>query len=382
VHVLYVIDSLAPGGAESSLAAIAPHYAARGVRLDVGFFHDRPGVGDRLQAAGAGLHHLGSAGGRIAWARRARGLVRSLAPDLVHTTLFEADVAGRVAGVTAGVPVVSSLVNPEYGPEQFADPRLKWYKLRAAQAVDVLTARGVRRFHSISRYVADVMAPRLLISRRRVEIVPRGRDPRALGERSPGRGADARARIGISDDDILVFAAARQEHQKGLDILLEAFARVSRDVPEARLVIAGREGDQSALLRESVTRLGLTGSARFLGARPDVLDLICAAEVFVAPSRWEGLGSVLLEAMGLEAPIVASDLPAIGEMVRDGESAILVPPEDPVALGDAITSMLRDRAHATALAAAALEEFRRRFTIERVADQMVSFYEAAVATRS
>jgi glycosyltransferase involved in cell wall biosynthesis len=221
-----------------------------------------------------------------------------------------------------------------------------------------------------------------LISRRRVEIVPRGRDPRALGERSPGRGADARARIGISDDDILVFAAARQEHQKGLDILLEAFARVSRDVPEARLVIAGREGDQSALLRESVTRLGLTGSARFLGARPDVLDLICAAEVFVAPSRWEGLGSVLLEAMGLEAPIVASDLPAIGEMVRDGESAILVPPEDPVALGDAITSMLRDRAHATALAAAALEEFRQRFTIERVADQMVSFYEAAVATRS
>jgi glycosyltransferase involved in cell wall biosynthesis len=306
-------------------------------------------------------------------------LVRSLRPDLVHTTLFESDVAGRIAAVSARVPVVSSLVNPEYGPEQFADPRLKWYKLRAAQAVDVTTARGVRRFHSISAYVAEVMAPRLFISRRRIDIIPRGRDPRALGARSPERSADARARIEVPPEGPLVFAAARQEHQKGLDVLLEAFASVRGDVPEARLVIAGREGDQTPLLRASVARLGLQESARFLGPRTDVLDLITAADVFVAPSRWEGLGSVLLEAMAFEAPIVASDLPAIGEIVRDGESALLVAPEDPGALAAATASLLQDRARATALADAALAEFRERFTIERVADQMLSFYEVAIA---
>jgi glycosyltransferase involved in cell wall biosynthesis len=98
----------------------------------------------------------------------------------------------------------------------------------------------------------------------------------------------------------------------------------------------------------------------------------------VVPSRWEGFGSVLLEAMALEAPVVASDLPAIREVVADGATALLVPPEQPVALAAAVAATLADPASAAERARRARERFRERFTIDRVADGMVEFYRRAL----
>lgn len=379
MHVLYVIDSLAPGGAERSLAALAPRYAARGVALDVAYLKERPGVQGELVRAGATLFSLAGSGGRAGWVRRATRLVRRRRPDLVHTTLFEADIAGRVAASLAGVPVVSSLVNPEYGPEQLSDPRLSRWKVRGARLVDALTARRVARFHAITSYVADVMAGRLGLRRDRIDVVPRGRDPEELGRRSPERRAAARDGMGVGPETAVVLAAARHEHQKGLDVLLEAFPLVLREVPSARLVVAGREGNQTPLLRTAVERLGLAGAVRFLGVRDDVPDLLCAADVFVLPSRWEGLGSVLLEAMALEAPIVASDVPAVREVVGDGEEARLVPPERPDALASRIVATLADARGAADRARRARARFLQRYTIDRVADQMIAFYDRSVS---
>jgi FAD/FMN-containing dehydrogenase len=118
VRLLYLIDSLGPGGAERSLAAMAPGYVGRGIELEVAFLHDRRGLQDELERAGARLCSLAGPGGRPGWMRRVRRLLTVRRPDLVHTTLFEADLAGRVGARLAGVPVVSSLVNVAYGPEQ------------------------------------------------------------------------------------------------------------------------------------------------------------------------------------------------------------------------------------------------------------------------
>ena len=117
MHVLYVIDSLdRPGGAEQALAAMAPPLVAAGVRLDIAYLTERPGFQDDLRAAGAEVFPVIESDRR----RRTRGLaslVRERRPDLVHTTLYEADLAGRVAATMTRTPVVSSLVNVAYGPE-------------------------------------------------------------------------------------------------------------------------------------------------------------------------------------------------------------------------------------------------------------------------
>ncbi len=317
MHVLYLIDSLAMGGAERSLATMAPNLVDAGVRLDVGYLRERPGLHDALRASGATLFPLDGPGGRAGGLRRVRRLLGDRRPDLVHTTLFEADLLGRIAGRLARVPVVSSLVTEGYGPAHAAEPGLRRWKVRAAQVADAATARSVARFHVPAEHIADTMARRLRVPRNRFDVVPRGRDPEALGRRSEDRRRAVRARLEVGDEVPLIVAVARQEHAKGLDVLVEAFGSVRPERPDARLLVAGAVGNATALLRERVSRGDLDGSVVFLGTRDDVPDLLCAADVFVLPSRREGSPGVVLEALALEAPVVASDLPGVRE-VFDG----------------------------------------------------------------
>jgi glycosyltransferase involved in cell wall biosynthesis len=379
VRVLYVIDSLAPGGAESSLVALARLYPARAVELEVAYLHDRPGLHEALKATGARLTSLAGAGGRRGWARRAAALVRERRPDLVHTTLFEADMAGRLAAGAARVPVVSSIVTVAYGPAERNEPGVRPWKAFAAQFADIATARLVRRFHAVSCHVADVMAPRLLVSRSRMDVVPRGRDPHVLGTRTAARTAAARAMLGAAAGDRLLLAVARHEYPKGLDVLLRALPQVRAVVPRARLIVVGREGNQTVALRALAGELALGDGVTFLGARSDVADLLCAADLFVLPTRREGFPGAVLEAMGLEAPIVATAIPAVSEAVVAGEHALLVPPDDPGALAAAVVAALEDPEASRQRAKAARARFHERFTIERAADGMVRFYEAALS---
>ncbi len=380
MKVLCVIDSLVPGGAERSLVAMAAPLAGRGVSVEVAYLVERPGLQQELLEAGVAVTSLAGGGGRIGWARRAAALVRRRRPDLIHTTLYEADVIGRMAGATTRVPVVSSLVNVRYGPEQRAAPGVRGWKVTAVHLADAVTARRTVRFHAITRWVADVMGRRLRIPSDRIDVVPRGRDPLVLGRRSPQRAARARRSVGVAPEVPLLVAAARQEHQKGLDLLLEAMPLVLRGRPDTKLLIAGRPGNQTQLLEEIVSRLGLAGVVSFLGVRDDVPDLLSAADVFVVPSRWEGLGSVLLEAMALESPIVASALPPVREVVPDDGHAWLVPPNRPDDLAEAILAALDHPDEAKKRAWQARRRFLERFTIDRVTTEMSRFYARALDT--
>jgi glycosyltransferase involved in cell wall biosynthesis len=132
---------------------------------------------------------------------------------------------------------------------------------------------------------------------------------------------------------------------KGPDVLLDAWARVLREVPEAHLQIVGA-GPMDASLRTSVDGLPVPSSVRFRGrvARDEVANAIDHARMLVAPSRSEGLGLAILEAMSRGRAVVASDVGGIPELVLDGETGWLVPPERDDLLADAIVALLRDDA--------------------------------------
>jgi glycosyltransferase involved in cell wall biosynthesis len=377
MRVLYVIDSLMPGGAETSLAAMAPHLRSAGVALEVAYLQNGWGLQPELEAAGAVLFDLSGTGGRPGWFSRVKELARARRPDLVHTTLFESDIVGRTAAAVAGLPVVSSLVNIAYGRQHRDDPGLRTSRVVMAQLTDAATARLVTRFHAVSRHVADAMSRRLAIRRTRIEVIPRGRDPALLGTRTPERRSAVRSRLEIPPGTALVLAAARHERQKGLDVLIEAMPAVLRRIP-ALLLVAGREGNQSEALRGLVTRHGLEPAVRFLGARDDVADLLCAADAFAFPSRWEGLPGAVLEAMALGAPIVSADIGPVRELV-DEQHALLVPPDRPEVLAEALIAALEDRDAAAERAHAAHARFMDNFTVDRAAERMVTLYERALS---
>jgi glycosyltransferase involved in cell wall biosynthesis len=355
---------------------MAPYYARDGIRLDIVYLKDKAGLKAELEAAGARMFALPS--GRRNAVSALTELLRSSRPDLVHTTLADANTIGRAAGTLARVPVVTSLVNVSYGPEYLKDPGLHAWKVRALHAADAATTWRVRRFHALTEHVADVMARRLLVPRKRIDVVPRGRDPLALGERTPQRRSAARSALGIGHDVPLVLSAARHERQKGLDVLVEAFARVRAGVPDAQLVMAGREGNQTPALQQAIARLGLEHSVHILGRRGDVPELMCAADCFVVPSRWEGLGSVLVEAMALQVPIVASDVPPIRETTAGEECARLVQPENPGALADALASTLTDPNCSSEQVKRARARFEQHYTMDQVWEGMRAFYARAL----
>jgi glycosyltransferase involved in cell wall biosynthesis len=378
VRLLYVIDSVdKPGGAEQALAALAPHYVKRGVQLDIAYLIERPGFQEHLESCGAGVFPVTGLSRRATVGALVR-LMRERSPDLVHTTLFEADLTGRLAATRARVPVVSSLVNVAYGHEHRGAPGLRPVKVRAAQLADLATARLTRRFHAISEYVADIMGRRLWIRSERIDVVPRGRDRALLGHPSPERRVAVRAALGVAPDVPLLLSAARHEYQKGLDVVIDALGDVRRRVPDAVLLIAGREGNLTPRMREIMTERGVADAVRLLGPRSDVPDLLSAVDVFVAPSRWEGLGSAVLEAMAMHTPIVASDVPAIRETVGSEAYALLVPPGDSAALAAALVATFADAGAAARRAVAAGRRFEERYDIEPVVEGMLGFYARAL----
>jgi glycosyltransferase involved in cell wall biosynthesis len=378
VHVVYLIDSLIAGGAERSLAALAPHYRHAGVQLDVAYLYaNRDNVWlPALRDAGAECFPLSGSHGRLGAIRRTAQLISERRPDIVHTTLFDADITGRIATLTSRVPVVCSLVNAAYGPEQLADPDLRAWKVRAAQTLDAVTAKRVTRFHAVSTAVADDMGRRLRITRGRIDVIPRGRDVAELGTRTPARRAAVRASLGLAEEERLLLAVGRHEFQKGFDVLLASFAELRRSHGNARLAIAGREGAATPTLQSIISERGLEPSVDLLGFRSDIPDLLCAADVFVSASRWEGSPGGVLEAMALETPLVAADIPAVREVFGGEECGWLVPVDDVRALAAMLSDVLDGGT--TDRTATARQHFLAHYTIEQIAAEMVRFYERAL----
>lgn len=371
--VVYLIDSLAAGGAERSLVDMAPGLVDRGVRLTVAVLLDRGGLEPELLEAGVEVHHIGGHN-RVQSLRHVTSYLRIRRPDLLHTTLFESDVIGRSAAFITGTPVVSTLASTPYGEEHSGEPGIKGHRLRAAQLADVVTARVARRFHAVSQATAAACIARMRLDPRKVEVIPRGRDLRRLGAPGPERRDAVRAALGIDPAAPVILFVGRQEPAKGLDVLLGAMPTVLASRSDGILLVAGREGRATAAARRIVESGRLESAVRLLGERSDVPNLLAAADVFVLPSHREGLPGAVLEAMAMEVPIVASDIPTVREAVPDEEHAFLVPAGDPRSLARAVERALSDRSEAARRVKSARSRFDSRFDMASVARSMVSFY--------
>ena len=226
--------------------------------------------------------------------------------------------------------MVTTLANQDYGPEHRANSRYGAWSVRAVHAADMLTVPLTTRFHAISEDVARVMSRRLRIPKDRIQVVYRGRDPARLGTPSLDRRLRTRAALSIDAKAPVVLSVGRLDRQKGVDTTIDAFRRLIERIPDAVLIVAGRPGNASAVVEAKARDCP---AIRLLGHRTDVPDLMCAADVLSFPSRWEGLGGTLVEAMALRLAIVASDIPPLAETIGD-VGWPLVRPDDGQALAE------------------------------------------------
>jgi glycosyltransferase involved in cell wall biosynthesis len=371
MRVMHVIDSLHGGGAETSLLELVPGLASRGVSTAIVTLLDDDGaLEDQLSALGITRIRLRKRD-PLGITLELRDVIQSQRPDLVHTTLFFSNLAGRIAARAVGTPVVTTLANEDYGPEHRANARYGAWSVRAAQAADLGTAPMTARFHAISADVARVMSHRLRIPAERIQVVYRGRDPARLGVPTSARRLRARASLSVDPRTPVVLSVGRLDRQKGVETTIDAFQLLRARIPQAVLLVAGRAGNANTVVQAKAQR---TPGVCLLGHRTDVPDLMCAADVLSFPSRWEGLGGTLVEAMALRLAIVASDIAPVAEVVGD-VAWPLVPPDDAQGLVHGLTSVLEGDAGNDARKDAGQRRFRNLFTAEAACDGMASLYQ-------
>ncbi|HCP20356.1 MULTISPECIES: glycosyltransferase [Gammaproteobacteria] len=170
-------------------------------------------------------------------------------------------------------------------------------------------------------------------------------------------------------DRPLILAAGRLHENKGFDILLQALKKV----PDATLWLAG-SGPEEQPLKQQCHELGLDDRVRFLGWRDDVTTLMKTADLFVCPSRHEGLGSIVMESWAHECPIIATNSQGPGELIDSGQTGIITPIDEPQALADAIRELLQNPEESARLVQNASEHYWKHFSRSVIVDQYLDLY--------
>ena len=282
-------------------------------------------------------------------------LVRGLRADLVHTHLVHADAYGGIAAKLRGTKLVST----KHNDDPFRAGAFRYVE----RGLSMLADRIVAISDSLRRFTIE----RVGVPAAKVETIHYGLDapPPAWGANPPDDvPADAR----------IVLSIARLTPQKGVDVAVRAIVSLPDDVV---LVVLG-EGPERRTLDALARELGVERRVFLPGRVPDVASWLHRAAVYVQPSRWEGFGLAVLEAMVCSLPVVATRVSSLPELVADGVTGILAPPDDAAALARGIERALAE----PRLGEAGRERARAEFSIAAMADRTAALYENLLSASS
>ncbi len=364
MKILHVTNSVAAGGAEVTLLALCRQHKAAGLDLTVVCLHEqvrdtRP-LRPEFERAGIVVRDLDCAryDPTCPWSLHA--VIREERPDILHTHLPRADIAGIVARGRMPIPRVVT-VHGTYGtqgPWRLLRPVLAGIWRRADA---VLATSGA--VHSWLVQACGLTPETARVVHNGIEVEAFASAPRDL---RPEWGMGARPAIGT---------VGRLEPGKGHDLLILGMSCVLREFPDAVLLIAGTgSAGYGRALADLIGGLGLRDHVRLVGFQEDIASFLHAVDVFAFGSRSEGFGLAVTEAMAAGKPVVAARIPPMDEIVQDGGTGLLVTPESPDAFGQAIVTLLRDPATAWQMGQAGRLRVAERFTSARMAAGVLQAY--------
>jgi glycosyltransferase involved in cell wall biosynthesis len=326
-RILWLTKGLGRGGAERLLVSLAKRLDRSCFHLEVAYVLPwKDALVPDLESLGTPVHCLGGTRAfDLRWIRRLRSLVRQGRFDIVHTHMPYVAVGARRLRRPP-------MIHTEHNTWATYRPLTRW--------ANRLTYPRNTAVIAVSRAVAESIHP-IPLARwwPPVQVIHHGPElPPRTTSRVEER-ARARVALGVSENALVIGTVGNFTRKKDHSTLLKATARVAERHDPLRLVLVG-SGPLEGALRESTKALGLDKQVMFAGSRDDVTSLMPAFDVFALSSRNEGLPIALLEAMGSGVPCVATAVGGVPEVVTDGHEGLLVRPEDPAALADALSTML------------------------------------------
>lgn len=297
---------------------------------------------------------------------RLRRALRAVKADLVHTNTLKAHFLGGAAGRLSGLPVlwhVRDILDP--------GPARTWL-LRASK---LLRPQVIAISQAVAAQFSSQNVP--------VELIYNGIPLDQFTPEEPD--PSLKRELQLSPEEEVLVIVGRLTPWKGHRTLLEALAILSTQRPQVRLLVVGEVAFWEASYGEELERLaedlGVADRVSWLGFREDVPAILRLCDLFVLPSEDEPFGRVLIEAMAVGKPVVATRSGGAPEVVVDGETGALVPPGDEKSLAAALGDLLSDRSKAAALGQGGLERARAVFDVNRVVEMVQSLYDRTLAGR-
>lgn len=372
MKVLHVINSLSAGGAELHLLELCRHLKRQGVEVVVAclreLFKGSRSLRPDFEQEGIRVVHL-RADSRYEWrflGRLAR-LLKEEQPDILHTHLPRADLAGAWGHWLYPSPIWVSSVHDLYGTHwsgRWALPLFDFIWRRADAVV------------AISHAVKDWLIREWHFPAGRVTVIQYGIE----ADRFVGPGSGQREPWETKDRAV-VGSIGRFEPRKGHDCLIRAMPAVLEQAPHASLRIAGHDPwGYGKKLQALIQSLGLKEQVRLVGFQSDVPSFLHALEVFAFASHLEGFGQVVIEAMAAGRPVVASRIPPLTEIVVEGETGLLVELDNPQAFAEAISWLLVHPEESQQMGRRGQKLVRDRFSAERMSAEILSLYQALLGT--
>jgi glycosyltransferase involved in cell wall biosynthesis len=374
LRVLLLIKCLGYGGAERILVDVASQADRDHFEYEAAYvLASEDGLVSEMRSTGTMVHNLGSKGNwDLSWLAPLRRLLVDGRFDVVHAHLPYAAAFGRLVVRTLPPSQRPRFVYTEHSIWDKAATPVRWLNSVAVRHDDALVA--------VSDTVRDAL-PRSI--KQGAEVVVHGVDlsqADGLVAARPRVRDEVRRELDLPTDSIVVLTVANLRAEKGYDVLLEAARIVLDRGVDAHFVSVGR-GPLELELAASHQEMGLGERFKFLGPRGDVLRLMVASDIFVLPSRQEGLPVTLMEATSVGMAIVATAVGEVPRVITSDEDGLVIEPDDPEGLADAIERLVREPSLRAAFGDAA-RTLSARFDVSRATRQLESIYRDITKNRT
>lgn len=295
--------------------------------------------------------------------------IRKLKPDLVHTQLLTADIFGRLAAWLARTPFVTTVHNMD-----------DWKRSKkpipfAASFVDGVGLKNTKGVIAVSEAVKQDTMERQGVKADKITVIRNAIDLDKFGEPLDStKQLMLKKSLNIPRDAVVVGTTARIMYQKAPEVWLETVRKILLKYPDTHFIWAGT-GPLEKQIRALAIKNNLINNVHFVGQRDDVPELLKIFDIYTLVSRWEGLPLALVEAMCAGNACIASNVSGNPEVIKTGQTGLLVPSEDVTAFCEALEKLITDTTLRKQLGQAAQQDVQQKFGLARMVREYQDFYQ-------
>lgn len=362
LHVVQATFGMGIGGMERVIMDLCRYVDPAKFRFTVLCLSVRGPLADQIEAEGVPVIYCSDQSRRGKYLRgfELGRILRQQRVDILHTHNTTAFIDGLIGARLAGVPVMIHTDHCKNYPIEW-----RW------TVAENLGSRIIDQMVAVSHHTKSELMQYERIAESRLTVIHNGINPRS----TPNVDVDAlRREFGFGPEHLIIGNVGRLEAQKGLDLLLSAAPQVLRAAPHVRFLIVGG-GSLESELRAQASALGIAERVVFTGWRTDAIDLMQTLDCFVSTSSFEGLPMVLLEAMALAKPIVATAVGGVPEAVEDDFNGLSIQRRDAAEVAATILRVAQDDALRHRLGRNSRARYEERFTAQAMASAYQRVYE-------